>query len=180
MNRVSIQEYCERQRDRYWEADRTEKGRILDEVVAVTGYHRKSAVRLLSGRTRKGRGGRVGRPVEYGPDVAAAARVVHEAASGIGARRLQPFVGEMASRLEAFGELEIDPATDTLLRRASAATLERLLAADQVPVRKRTHSLTKPGTLLRNRIAVRTFRDWDDARPGFVEVDTVAHCGSDG
>ncbi len=86
-------------------------------------------------------------------------------------------MGEMASRLEAFGELEIDPATDTLLRRASAATLERLLAADQVPVRKRTHSLTKPGTLLRNRIAVRTFRDWDDARPGFVEVDTVAHCG---
>ncbi len=82
MNRVSIQEYCERQRDRYREADRTE--RILDEVVAVTGYHRKSAVRLLSGRTRKGRGGRVGRPVEYGPDVAAAARVVHEAASGIG------------------------------------------------------------------------------------------------
>ena len=101
----------------------------------MTGYHRKSAARLLSGRSRKGRGGRVGRPVEYGRDVAAAARVVHEAASGIGARRLQPFVGEI--RLEAFGELEIDPATDTLLRRASAATLERLLAADQVPVRKR-------------------------------------------
>lgn len=176
VNRVSIREYCERQQDRYRDADRTEKGMILDEVVAVTGYHRKSAVRLLSGRSRVGKGGRVGRPVEYGPGVAAAARVVHEAAGGIGARRLQPFVGEMATRLAAFGELEIDPATDVLLRRASAATLERLLAADQVPVR-RTASLTKPGTLLRNRIAVRTFRDWDDASPGFVEVDTVAHCG---
>ena len=176
MNRVSIREYCERQQDRYHEADRAEKGRILDEVVAVTGYHRKSAVRLLSGRTRKGRGGRVGRPVEYGPEVAAAARVVHEAAGGIGARRLHPFVGEMASRLAAFGELEIDTATETLLRRASAATLERLLVAEQVPVR-RPQSLTKPGTLLRSRIAVRTFRDWDDASPGFVEVDTVAHCG---
>ena len=111
VNRVSIREYCTRQQDRYREADRVEKGRILDEVVAVTGYHRKSAVRLLSGRTREGRGGRVGRPVEYGPDVAAAARVVHEAAGGIGARRLQPFVGELAKRLAAFGDLEIDPAT---------------------------------------------------------------------
>ena len=97
VNRVSIREYGARQQGRYRQADGDEKGRILDEVVAVTGYHRKSAVRLLSGRTRKRKGGRVGRPVEYGPDVAAAARVVHEAAGGIGARRLQPFVGEMAT-----------------------------------------------------------------------------------
>ena len=145
MNRESIREYIARQRLRYRRASRADKRRILDEVVAVTGYHRKSALRLLSGRRREARGGRVGRPVEYGPDVSVAARVVHEAAGGIGARRLHPFVGEMASRLAAFGELKIDPATDALLRRASAATLERLLSADQVPVRKRSHSLTKPG-----------------------------------
>ena len=72
----------------------------------------------------------------------------------------------------------MDAETEVLLRRASAATLERLLAADQVPVRRKVRSLTKPGTTLRNRIAVRTIRDWDDARPGFVEVDTVAHCGA--
>ena len=71
----------------------------------------------------------------------------------------------------------MDAETEVLLRRASASTLERLLAADQVPVRRKVRSLTKPGTTLRNRIAVRTIRDWDDARPGFVEVDTVAHCG---
>ncbi len=119
----------------------------------------------------------MGRPVEYGPEVSAAVRVVHEAAGGIGAKRLHPFVGELASRLAAFGELEVDAGTEALLRRASAATLERMLAADQVPVRARSKSLTKPGTTLRSRIAVRTFRDWDDASPGFVEVDTVAHCG---
>ena len=174
MNRESIREYFARQRDRY---SRAEKGRILDEVVLVTGYHRKSAVRQLSGRTREGRGGRVGRPVEYGSEVSAAVRVVHEAAGGIGARRLHPFVGELASRVEAFGELELDAGTEELLRRASAATLERMLAAEQAPVRKRVTSLTKPGTTLRSRIAVRTFRDWDDASPGFIEVDTVAHCG---
>jgi hypothetical protein len=96
----------------------------------------------------------VGRPAEYGPRIAAAARVVHEAAGTIGAKRLQPFVGELAACLEEFGELKIAPETDALLRRASAATLERLLAADQVPLRRKSRSLTKPGTLLRNRIAV--------------------------
>ena len=177
MNRASIREYIDRQRHRYRRATRADKTRILDEIIAVTGYHRKAALRSLSGRVRPARGGQVGRPVEYGPDIAEAARVVHEAAGGIGARRLHPFVGELASRLTAFGELEMKPATDAQLRRASPATLERLLAAHQVPVRKQPHNLTKPGTLLRNRIAVRTFRDWDDASPGFVEVDTVAHCG---
>ena len=110
--------------------------------------------------------------------MAAALRVVHEAAGGIGARRLHPFVGELASRLLRFRELKMDVETEVLLSRASAATLERLLAADQVPVRRKVRSLTKPGTTLRNRIAVRTIRDWDDARPGFVEVDTVAYCGA--
>ena len=178
MHRESIREYVTRQQERYQRADRMKKGRILDEVVAVTGYHRKSAIRLLSGRSRVGgEGVGVGRPVEYGPKVAAAARVVHEAAGGIGAKRLQPFVGELASCLERFGELEMDSETGVLLRRASAATLERLLSAEQVPMRRKARSLTKPGTLRRNRIAVRTFRDWDNVSPGFVEVDTVAHCG---
>ena len=178
MNQKSVQEYLERQLERYQKAGKGEKGRILDEVEAVTGYHRKSAIRALSGRRRESKGGRVGRPVEYGPDVAEAARMVHEAAGGIGARRLHPFVGELASRLAQFGELELDCSTEAKLRRASAATLERLLAVHQVPVRKRVTSLTKAGTLLRSRIEVRTHWDWDDARPGFVEVDTVAHCGA--
>ena len=178
MNRQSIRDYILRQQQRYHKANRTEKGRILDEVVAVTGYHRKSAVRLLSGRSRGGGGARVGRPVEYGPKVAAAVRLIHEAAGGIGAKRLHPFVGDLAARLVRFRELKMDAETEALLRRASASTLERLLAADQVPVRRKVRSLTKPGTTLRNRIAVRTIRDWDDARPGFVEVDTVAHCGA--
>ena len=129
MNQKSVQEYVARQQQRYVKADKGEKGRILDEVEAVTGYHRKSAIRALSDRRRGSKGGRVGRPVEYGPEVAEAARVVHEAAGGIGARRLHPFVGELASRLARFGELEMDCSTEGKLRRVSAATLERLLAA---------------------------------------------------
>ena len=101
VNRESVREYAERQRERYQKAGRTGKGRILDEVVAVTGYHRKSAVRLLSGRRRESRGGSAGRPVEYGLEVAAAARLVHEAAGGIGAKRLHPFVGALVGTRRA-------------------------------------------------------------------------------
>ena len=79
----------------------------------------------------------MGRPVEYGPKVAAALRVVHEAAGGIGARRLHPFVGELAARLVRFRELKMDVETEELLSRASAATLERLLAADLAQVVRR-------------------------------------------
>lgn len=177
MNRESILEYAERQRERYLKAGRKEKGKILDEVVAVTGYHRKAAVRLLSGRRRTGSGETLGRPVVYGPEVAVAARLVYEAAGGIGAKRLQPFVAELAARLEAFGEFKISSEAGLLLRKASPATLDRLLASDRIVMRRRVRSLTKPGTLLRQRIPVRTFSDWDDVTPGFLEVDTVAHCG---
>ena len=180
MNRASIHEYAARQRERYAQAAKKEKGRILDEVVAVTGYHRKAAVRLLGGRRRAPRKGKKrapGRPVRYGAAVAQAAQVLHEAAGGIGAKRLGPFVPELAARLEAFGALQVEPRTGLLVRQASPATLERLLA----PVRKASRlpmlSLTKPGTPLRTRIPVRTFGEWDDATPGFLEVDTVAHCG---
>ena len=163
VNQESVRQYLERQRERYRNAGKKEKGKILDEIEEVTGYHRKAAIRALSDRRREANGGRVGRPVEYGPEVAAAVQVVHEAAGGIGARRLHPFVGELASRLAEFSELELDASTEAKLGRASAATLERLLAAHQVPVRKRVTSLTKAGTLLRNRIPVRTCWEWDDA-----------------
>ena len=134
MNQKSVREYLEWQMERYLKAGRKEKGKILDDVEALTGYHRKSAIRALSGHTRERKGGRVGRPVEYGPEVAAAVRVVHEAAGGIGARRLHPFVGELASRLAEFGELQIDASTEAQLRRASAATLERMVAGHQLAV----------------------------------------------
>ena len=124
MNQHSVAEYIRRQKERYAGADRREKTRILDEAVAVTGYHRKSVVRRLSGRSRPARGGVVGRPVQYDEKVAAAAALAHEAAGRIGARRLHPFVGELSARLMALGELALEPETADLLNRASPATLE--------------------------------------------------------
>ncbi len=179
MDRESIRDYATRQRERYLEAGKREKGRILDEVVAVTGYHRKAAVRLLRGGERRaGGGGRgAGRPVVYGDEVAVAAKLLYEAAGGIGTKRLHPFVPELASRLESLGELKLSAKTGRLLRRASPATLDRLIGPDRPVMRRRIRSLTKPGSMLKHHIPIKTFSEWEDTRPGFVEMDTVAHCG---
>jgi transposase InsO family protein len=82
----------------------------------------------------------------------------------------------MVKVLEHHGELALDPETKVLLLQMSASTIDRRLAPFRQQ-RGRGKSTTKPGTLLKDAIAVRTFADWDDARPGFVEIDLVAHCG---
>lgn len=178
MTPTSIREYAAAQRERYRRADRRQKGRLLDEVVAVTGYHRKAAFRLLRGEARPcGGRPRTGRPRVYGAAEAAAAQVLWEAAGHIGAKRLQPFVPDLLERLITCGELAPDPPTEQRLRQASVATLERLLAPARATLPARGRSTTRAGTLLKQQIPIRTFADWDEARPGFLEVDLVAHCG---
>jgi hypothetical protein len=82
----------------------------------------------------------------------------------------------MVAVLKREGELNIRPETERLLLRLSPATIDRLLKTHR-PKPLRGRGTTKPGTLLKGQIPVRTFADWDDARPGFLEVDLVAHCG---
>jgi hypothetical protein len=151
----------------------------LDEVVAVTGLHRKAAIRLLRRAPRpRARPGPGGRPREYGPEVAAAVEVLWQASGRIGAHRLQPFVPELLDRLLRCGELTLAPAVDKLVRQASRPTLARLLGPARTRYPLRGATITRPGTVLRHEIPIRTFTDWTDARPGFLEVDLVAHCGS--
>ena len=178
MTRASLREYAAKQRERYRQASRAEKRRLLDEVVAVTGVHRKAAIRLLR-RAPRGLPARPrsGRPRRYGPEVAQAAEVLWEAGGQIGAHRLHPFVGELLDRLGACDELALPPATDKLLRQASRATLTRLLAPARRRRPPRGFATTRVGTWLKHEIPIRTFTEWDDARPGFLEVDLVAHCG---
>jgi len=112
--------------------------------------------------------------------VARAAQVLWDAAGQIGAKRLQPFVPALLDRLAACGELILSAATATALRQVSTATLERLLAPARQLAPRRGRSTTQPGGWLKHQIPIRTFAQWDDARPGFLEVDLVAHCGEDG
>lgn len=178
MSRKAVLEYAARQHERYMRATRQEKRRILDEFVAVTGYHRKAAIRLLRrDPDRSGTGRRRGRPTEYGPEIAGLAKTAWEASGQISSRRLQPFLPQLVDRLAVCGEIKASREHKALLKRASAATLDRLLADVRREMRPRGRTITHPGTLLRNQIPIRTFTDWNDAEPGFLEVDLVAHCG---
>jgi hypothetical protein len=178
VTRRSIRDYLATQRARYARASRAERHTLLDEIVAVTGYHRKALIRhLRQSRPAPPGARRVGRPRAYGPAVARAAAVLWDAAGQIGAKRLQPFVPALLERLTACGELRLAPALTTRLRQASVSTLERLLAPARRTTPRRGPSLTRPGSWLKRQIPIRTFAEWDDARPGFVEADLVAHCG---
>jgi hypothetical protein len=179
VTRASLREYAAVQHARYLQATRAEKQQLLDEVVAVTGIHRKAAIRLLRRPPRSATAGpRGGRPRAYGPEVATAAAVLWQASGRIGAHRLHPFVSELLERLTRFGELALPPTVEKLLRQASRPTLARLLAPARAQYPRRGATITRPGTELRQSIPIRTFTEWDDARPGFCEVDLVAHCGS--
>jgi hypothetical protein len=179
VTRASLREYATVQRERYRQATRAEKRRLLDEVVAVTGIHRKAAIRLLRRAPRpRMTPGPGGRPRAYGPEVATVAEVLWQASGRIGAHRLHPFVPELLDRLLRFGELTLTPAIDKLVRQASRPTLARLLGPARARYPLRGTTITRPGTVLRHEIPIRTFTEWTDARPGFLEVDLVAHCGS--
>jgi hypothetical protein len=83
---------------------------------------------------------------------------------------------EFVTALERHRELQLAPRTRQLLLQMSPATADRLLHSERRRPKGRGLGTTKPGTLLKKAIPIRTFADWDDRRPGFVEVDLVAHC----
>jgi hypothetical protein len=164
VTRASLREYAAVQRERYLQGTRAEKRQLLDEVVAVTGIHRKTAIRLLR-RTPRPRAlpGPGGRPREYGPAVAAVAEVLWQASGRIGAHRLHPFIPELLDRLTQWGELALSPALDKLVRQVSRPTLARLLAPARAQYPPRGATLTRPGSLLKHEIPIRTFTEWNDA-----------------
>jgi hypothetical protein len=177
---LSLREYAGRQRERYRQLTRrADKRALLDEIVAVTKLHRKAVIRLLRRAPRRPAGyPRGGRPRRYGPEVGRAAAVLWEAAGYIGAHRLHPFVPDLLDRLAQCAELVVAPAVDKLVRQASAATLGRLLAPARAQRPARGLATTRAGSWLKGEIPIRTFAEWDDVQPGFLEIDLVAHCGS--
>jgi hypothetical protein len=163
---------------RYSLADKRTKGIILDELCATTGWHRNHARKALTTALQpKLVSPRSPRPPKYGPNVIAALTVCWTVLGMPSGKRLAPILGELVAVLRHFGELDIDEDTAALLASMSAATVDRRLAGERAKHQLRGRCTTKPGSLLKSQIPVRTWADWDDARPGFVEIDTVGHDG---
>jgi hypothetical protein len=163
---------------RYLLASKRGKSTILDELCANTGWHRNHARKALTTALQpKAVAPRNPRPPKYGPDVVAALTVCWTVLGMPAGKRLAPMLGELVAVLRHFGELVIDEDTAELLVSMSAATIDRRLADERAKYHLKGRASTKPGSLLKSQIPVRTWADWDDARPGFVEIDLVGHDG---
>jgi hypothetical protein len=175
MSQQSKRELVQRLQPRYLKAERKEKTSILDEFVAVTGLHRKAAIRSLRRQSHPSREYRGRRKIYTGSVVAALAKIWRICGCICG-KRLLPILADMVSSLERHDELKLDKETRTLLLTVSPATIDRLLRPHKTSNR-RGISTTKPGGLLKHQIPIRTFADWDNTQAGFMEIDLVAHCG---
>ena len=147
-------------------------------MCANTGWHRNHARKALKAALQpKVVTPRSPRPPKYGPDVIAALTVCWTVLGMPAGKRLAPMLAELVAVLRHFGELVIDEDTAALLVSMSAATIDRRLAGERAKYQLKGRASTKPGSLLKSQIPVRTWADWDEARPGFVEIDLVCHDG---
>jgi hypothetical protein len=178
MSQQSKRELFTEVQARYLRGSKAEKQKILDEFTAVTGYHRKYAIRILKHGYKRRSALRkpTGRVAIYRGEVVKALEQIWEIYGRICSKRLHPYLPEGLKILERCGELTLSEETKALLLCISRSSIDRCLA----PVRfNKPHGLstTKPGTLLKKNIPIRTFADWNEDKPGFLEIDLVAHCG---
>ena len=177
MGKNERQAYLKAIRSRYRRAPRKSKAAILDEFCAVCDYHRKYAIKLLnqSGRPRTQR--RAGRPATYASAaLLTALKRIWFASDQMCSKKLKaalplwlPFYDTAYEPLAADVKLQ--------LLGISPATIDRLLKPVRAKATRKGLCGTRPGSLLKNQIPIRTHH-WDITQPGYLEADTVAHCGN--
>lgn len=162
-------------RARYRSATGRQERKILDEFIAVTGYHEKSAIRALNAEPiAKGRQRRT-RVSLYDEAARAALIVLWEASDRVCGKRLRALLPILLPALERNGHLHLDEAMRQKILAMSASTIDRSLRVPRSATRSRKTRRAVPE--LRRRVPVRTFADWNEPPPGSMEMDLVAHCG---
>lgn len=164
-----------RMQSQYAEADRKRKTEIIDGIIAATDYHRKYVISILRNEDKRLRVMRK-RHTIYDESVKEVLVMIWHATNQICSKRLAPFLPEFIATLERFGHLNVSSEVKEKLLNLSSATIDRLLK-DERSKHPRGKSTTKPGNLLKQRIKIRTFSEWNETGPGFFEGDLVAHCG---
>ena len=163
--------------ERYRAGGQAVKHRILDEFVAVTGYHRKHAIRLLrrvlAGQETTPRA----RPRRYGGAVGEALLLLWEASDRVCGKRLKPLIPTLIEALERHGHLRLPEDVRSQVLTVSAATIDRLLVVPRTKGNGRGARRVGAVSAIRRSIPVRTFADWKEPPPGYVEADLVSHSG---
>lgn len=165
-------------RKRYEKATRAEEGRILEEFTSSTGYQRDYAITLLNHPPRAPSAtGKRARSRHYVPETQRVLTRLWEASSGLCGKRLVPAIADLLDALARHEGWSLEPVVRQQLLTISPATADRLLCKARRGGRPHGLSTTRPGTLLKEHIPIRTFADWNEQMAGFAEADLVAHCG---
>lgn len=162
---------------RYRHAAKSEKHHILGEFCRATGYQRKYAIRLLNAPLRRTPAERRPHGCTYSHEDTYWLKKIWAILDYPCGQRLQPMVPEMLAVLARWRELVVPPGVADHLRSMSASTMDRRLARCRQEARRRLRGTTKPGSLLKKQIPIVLSR-WDETRPGYTELDLVAHCGT--
>lgn len=175
MTRQSRMEYLKSIKTRYAQASKAGKTAILNEFCRVCDYTRKHAIALLNGDTPPpGEPRRSPRPPTYGPEISNIVRFVWEKGGYPWSVRLRKMLKDWLPHIHA--KFATDKKTEALLLAASKNTLDRLLKPCKDKIRRRIYGKTKPGSLLKRDIPVRT-DFWNINEPGWLEIDLVSHSG---
>lgn len=163
-------------RKEYKRASKRRKTEILEMLVGLTGYSRKHLIHALNKDVDVPRTITRERVSRYEP-VVDHLKTLWTASNFTCGKRLQPFIPHLIDSLKTHNELDLTEHDEVLLKQMSAATIDRLLIPAKKGLIPKGRCTTKPGTLLKHQIPIRTFADWDRNKPGFLEIDLVAHCG---
>ena len=173
---MTVHEVARAVRERYLQANRKGKAKILDEFCQTTGQHRKAAIRLL----RQGVGGphrKRGRPRRYGPEVVQALKQLWEVGDRMCGKLLVAVIADLLEAMERHGEMAVTPPVRESLLSISAATIDRLLSSTRRAIGRQPRRKSPAMTSLKAQIPIRTWSEWSEVEPGSIQADLVLHCG---